>query len=143
MADKKKDYNQWALDPIKPALVQPNILADLQQFVGMVKQKHTSYNFPQQVTWYNKKTHEPIDSSKKISDEKLKKEYYQNIDLGRTENRGAVVYDELALSAIKLTVAFEEVFRLNVDEGNAVKREQEPVRDKPTVQQPTLVTDES
>lgn len=123
MSNKKTNYQEYVLDPVKPALIQPTILEELRQFVVATKNRHTKFNFPQMTTWYNRKTHKPVDlSKKKISQEKLNKDYYQNINLETTEKGGKVVYDDIGLSAIKLQAAFEEVFRFNVDEGNAIPR---------------------
>lgn len=136
MSKEKTDYSKFTLDPVKDVLVNPKILVELQQFIHRVKDKHTTANFPQQITWYSKKDHTPLSSKKKISDEKRDQDYYRNVDLDKTEKRGTLVYDDLAMSSIKLQAAYEEIFRYNVDQGNCIPREQEPT-------QPPVEADES
>lgn len=124
MTKETTDYSKFTLDPVKDVYVKPQILVELQQFTQRVKQEHTSFSFPQQTAWFHRETHKPLSNKSKISDEKRNKEYYANINLETTEKKGEVIYDDIGLSAIKLQAAFEEIFRYNVDNGNALPREE-------------------
>ncbi len=123
MSKETPNYKNQVLSPDNDVRVKLEILLKLRDFVDKVRANHTTFKYPQQTTWYNKETHEPIKSGKKISDEKLKEGYYQSINIATTQKKGEVVYDEFSMAAFKLQAEFEDVFRYNVDIGNSVDKD--------------------
>lgn len=111
---------QRHLDPTKDIHFTPELFVALQRFVDEVYHEHTSFKVTPKQSWFHKETHEPLNSKKKISQEKLEENYYRNLDIHKTEDALSEQWDVLALEAIKLKTAFTGVVEYNVEKGNDI-----------------------
>lgn len=148
MSDKEAiNYEDYVLDPQKDVLVPMPIYLALNNVIQEVEKQHSDRIRTDKYAFFHKQTHQKLSEKgrKKISKEKLAKDYYENIDFDATSQNVRVDRDELGSAAVRLLGDFRGVFRHNVDKGNGVLRSEVEQPPRPaTVQQPgpELVKDE-
>lgn len=139
MSDEKINYDEYVLDPSKDVLVPMSTYIALTNVVQEVEKQHSTKIRSDKYAWYNKKTNERLSdkSRAKMKNDKLVKEYYENIDMEATSKNMRVDRDELGSAAIQLLGEFIGIFRHNVDNGHGM------LRPEPNVAGPTLVKEEA
>lgn len=139
------NYEDYVLDPEKDVLVPMSTYIALTNVIQEVEKKHSKRIRSDKYAWYNKQTHQKLSDKgrAKMDNEKLQKEYYENIDFDATAKNIRVDRDELGSAAIQLLGEFRGIFKHNVDQGNGMLRPQPELPQSPGPVGPTLVTEDA
>lgn len=142
MNEETVNYDEYVLDPNKDVLVPMSTYVALTNVIQEVEKQHSKRIRTDKYAFYNNKTHQKLSNKgkAKMSDEKLAKEYYENIDFDATAKNLRVDRDDLGSAAIQLMGEFRGIFRHNVDKGNGIPRPVAPAS-SPVVE-PALVSNE-
>jgi len=140
MSTEKINYEDYTLDPDKDVLVPMSTYIALTNIIQAVEKEHSTRVRTDKYSFFHKTTNKKLSnkSKAKMKDEKLAKEYYENIDLDETAKNVRIDRDELGTASIRLMGEFRGIFRHNIDSGNRILREE-----LKKAQGPTLVKDES
>lgn len=128
MTKEQINYSDYTLDPNKPVEVPINVWSTLFRVVTELSRKENTSVVEYVYSYYNRKTKKKLSNSgkKKMSKEKLDKEYYRDVDLEATRDNVKLTTstDGLGLVSLELLAAFDAIFKKNVENGNKVLREQ-------------------
>ena len=151
MSKEQINYDDHLLDPKNDVLVPLSTYTALVNIVAGLENQEIKKFYTIKTAYFNRVTHERLSdkSRAKMKQNKLDKEYYQNIDFSKTVDTATTQVTEIGLAAIQLNGEFRGIFRHNVDKGNSILRSQIPAptplvetEDK-EVAGPTLVKDDS
>lgn len=142
MSKKEVNYSEYTLNP------ENNVLVPLKVYDGYVRLikglvENAEEKFEVKMAYYDRNTHKQLSATKKskMDPAKLNADYYQNIDLAGTKKNRKLSLDKFSLFALQLQAEQGGVFRLNVDEGNAVLVED--LKNSMAPEAPKLEIDES
>lgn len=128
MSKEQINYADYTLDPEKTVAVPINVWSTLFRVISELSKKENTSVVEYVYSWYNKSTKKKLSASgkKKMSEEKLEKEYYRDVDLEATRKNVKLQTstDGLGIVSLELLAAFDAIFKTNVENGNRVLREQ-------------------
>jgi len=128
MTEEQINYSDYTLDPNRPVEVPIHIWSTLFRVISELSKKENTSVVEYVYSYYHKETKKKLSNSgkSKMSQEKLEKNYYRDVDLEATRSNVKLQTstEGLGLVSLELLAAFDAVFKENVESGNRVPREQ-------------------